>query len=393
MRRQAIDRTRVGGTTLLIAAILIAGCSRSDVSRPASAEGDLATRTDAARAEPQPSVARPTAERVDTDARSVESDAAVGDVSPVAKPLSDAAPLSAVAKPERELIYDPSADGKALIAAALERATRTDKHVLIEWGGNWCGWCYKLHDVFTKDELVRPIMFEQYELVLIDQGTNETLMKSYGGEDRDYSYPHLTILDMKGKVLVNQNTEPLEEGPKHVPARVAEFLRKWAPKPLDAEAQLAAALGAAADENKRVLVHVGTPYCGWCTVLNNFLHDHEQLFARDYVDLRIDTLRMTNGEAVAKRFQPPGSLGIPWMVILDASGKVLVTSVGPAGNCGYPVDPPEIDHFLSMLKTTAQRLTASDLTELRGVLDEYRVRRDERRKAEAAKAITATAVE
>lgn len=285
------------------------------------------------------------------------------------------------AKPKREPIYDPQADAKALIAAAVNRARIEHKHVLIEFGGNWCGWCYKLHDVFRQDETVAPIVSEEFELVLIDSNSNEELMHGYGGKDRQYSYPHLTILDAAGQVLTNQETGSLEDGPKHVPARVADFLKKWSPERLDAETLLTAALKQAAAEDKSVLLQVGDPYCGWCKVLARFLDGHKETFDQDYVHLKIDILRMTHGKEVAARFQPGNDLGHPWMAILDPTGKALITSLGPQGNTGYPYEPPEIDHFLTMLTTTRKRLTDADLSTIRQHLNEFREERQRKQSA------------
>lgn len=307
-------------------------------------------------------------------------------LAPTATSSADgAAAATAVAgesRAKREPIYDPEADGAALIAAALERARAEHKHVLIEWGGNWCGWCYKLHDVFTTDETVGPIVSEEFELVLLDQGANRALMEGYGGKDRQYAFPHLTVLDAAGNVLANQETGSLEVGPRHDPVKVAEFLKRWAPEPVDAEEALAAALRKAAEEDKRGLMRVGTPYCGWCKVLERFLREREGLFAVDYVGLKIDMLRMTHGEEVAGRFRPGESPGVPWMVILDASGAVLATSVGPEGNCGYPYHPGEIDHFLSMLTSTRRRMTDADVAAIRADLDQYRAERERHREQE-----------
>ena len=290
-------------------------------------------------------------------------------------------PAVTEAKSKREPIYDVEADGKQLIAAAVKRAKAERKNVLIEWGGNWCGWCYKLHDVFKHDELVSPIVFQEYELVLVDCNSNRELMESYGGKDTKYAFPHLTILDASGKVLTNQETASLEIGPKHDPRAVAEFLNKWRPAPANAEDALAAALRQAREQDKRVLLHVGTPYCGWCKVLSAFLTEHEAVLSKDFVDLKIDTKRMLQGEEVAARFQPPDSSGVPWMVILDGSGKVLATSIGPKGNVGYPVLPAEIDHFMSMLADTKQRLQQADLGLLRSDLNAYRVEFEKRQAA------------
>jgi thioredoxin-related protein len=281
-------------------------------------------------------------------------------------------------KTEREPIYDENADGERLLAEAILRARAEGKRVLIEWGGNWCGWCHKLHDVFKNDELVAPIVSREYELVLIDCTKNRELMESYGGKDTRYAFPHLTILDVDGKVLTNQETGSLEVGSKHDPEAVAGFLKKWQPEPQNAADLLQAALRQAASQEKRVLLHVGTPTCGWCKILSRFLTEHESILSQDFVDLRIDTVRMHRGEEVAARFLPANSLGVPWMVILDASGKVLSTSVSAQGNIGYPVTPPEIKHFMQMMAGAKQRLKDQDLDQLRADLDAFRIEYEQR---------------
>jgi thioredoxin-related protein len=259
----------------------------------------------------------------------------------------------------------------------LKRAKREGKHLLIEWGGNWCSWCYKLHDVFQQDELVHPILIDEYELVLVDSTQNRELMESYGGKETRYAFPHLTILDAQGNVLTNQETGSLEVGPKHDPRAVAAFLKKWQSEPVNAEELLSATVQRAQNENKRIVLHVGNPYCRWCIVLTQFLADHEALLSPDYLDLRLDTVRMQHGQEVAARFLPTKCNGVPWFVILDASGKVLTTSMGPNGNCSYPLQPAAIDHFLSTLASTKQRMTNGDLRQIRTDLDAYRIAREE----------------
>ena len=48
-------------------------------------------------------------------------------------------------------VYDTEADAAADIAAAVERAKKEHKRVLVVYGGNWCGWCVKLDEFFKKD--------------------------------------------------------------------------------------------------------------------------------------------------------------------------------------------------------------------------------------------------
>ncbi len=99
------------------------------------------------------------------------------------------------------------------------------------YGGNSCGWCYKLHDLFDQDAPIRDCLGQNYELVLIDveSESNEALTNKYGAEWEKNGIPYLTVLEAGEKVLANQNTSDLEDGPKHHPGRVLEFLRRYAP--------------------------------------------------------------------------------------------------------------------------------------------------------------------
>lgn len=83
--------------------------------------------------------------------------------------------------------------------------------------------------------------------------------------------------------------------------------------------------------------------------------------AKDYLPIKVDT-RMQNSKAVIKRLRGERGGGIPWMTILDAEGKELVTSDGPGGNVGCPVQDDEITWFMSMIGTSSQHMEDADKT-------------------------------
>jgi thioredoxin-related protein len=274
-------------------------------------------------------------------------------------------------KATRDPIYDEKADAKAQIAAAVKRAKHDNKRVLVTFGGNWCGWCYKLHDALQKNEELASILRGEYEQVLVDVGTNKELLESYGKDNTKHGVPFLTVLDGDGKVLTNQNTGNLEKGPEHDVEKVKDFLTAWTPPPKDAEDVYKAGLAQAKSEDKLIFLHLGAPACGWCRVLDRFLADQDAILGREFVDLKIDTARMTNGSAVAARLRKGDSGGIPWFAILDAQGAEIVNSDGPQGNIGYPAKQHEIDHYISMLQKAARRLTPDDLAKLKAALETY----------------------
>ena len=271
---------------------------------------------------------------------------------------------------KREPIYDVNANAEQQIADALVKAKQNNKHVLLVYGGNWCSWCYKLHDCFTENTNIKKLLQYEYELVMVDTTSNKSIQKRFNANP-DSSYPYLTVLDAEGKVLVNQATEPLEEGKSHNPDKVYEFLAKWMPKPLNADEVYEEALALAERENKRVFLHFGAPWCGWCHRLEDFLARPEiaKVVAHDYILVKIDLERTAGAKAFDKRIRLEGG-GVPWFAIFDAKGKLLISSVGPQGNIGYPVKPSEIAHFIRMISETAQNITSEQISVIEKTLSQ-----------------------
>lgn len=168
---------------------------------------------------------------------------------------------------QRPPIYDEKADGEQQIAAALARATKENRRVLVQWGANWCSWCHHLHGAFKKDkDLSRELSYE-YDVVLLDVGKRDKHMDlalKYGVDLKEEGIPYLTILDSGGKVLANQETAGFEtkiDGQDgHDAKRIVELLKKHEAQPWKAETLLADALARAKAEDKRVFLHFGAPW-------------------------------------------------------------------------------------------------------------------------------------
>jgi thiol:disulfide interchange protein len=148
----------------------------------------------------------------------------------VASGAEQSAPKSA--RPE---IYDKKADGKKQIEAALTTAQAENKHVLLKFGANWCGWCHLLSRLFKENPEIAKTLKDHYVLVLIDvdqvegKPHNSDVVARYGDPTR-FGLPVLVVLDTQGKQLTTQDTGKLEEGDHHDPAKVIAFLDKWKPK-------------------------------------------------------------------------------------------------------------------------------------------------------------------
>ena len=169
---------------------------------------------------------------------------------------------------EKKPLYDEEADGAVQIEAALVKARRHHKRVLIQWGGNWCRWCTRLDDVFTSDAKVRHELLYEYELVHVDIGRwdkHQDLTEKYGADTKGKGVPYLTFLDGDGKLVANEATDGLEQPDEksraaHDSEKVLALLEKHRAQRTKAEPLLKAALARAQKEEKGVFLLFGAPW-------------------------------------------------------------------------------------------------------------------------------------
>jgi thioredoxin-related protein len=271
-------------------------------------------------------------------------------------------------------VYDKSADPKIQVEKAIAQAKREHKQILLMFGGDWCGWCHKLHDLFDGNAEIKQTLANEYVLVMIENSARNTdavlepckAALSPEESKRGFGYPFLAVLDASGKLVKAQPTDVLEEGDHHDPKKVLDFLNRYKPAPEDAKVVLEESLSRAAAADKRVFLHFGAPWCGWCHKLDEWLAQPEiaAILDRDLIIAQIDIDRMKAGKDVMMKYRASDSGGIPWYAILDSKGKSLATADGPNGNIGYPFKPNEIDHFLSTIKTTSRKIDAEQLEKL-----------------------------
>lgn len=290
------------------------------------------------------------------------------------------------AKPK--LIYDEQADAREQIAEALEHAKKENRRVLIQWGANWCGWCHLLHDTFKKDKDVRRKLLYEYDLVLIDVrkfDKNIDYAMTLGADLKANGLPYLTVLNADGKPIANQETGSLEakiDGkPGHDPKAVASFLTEHQAPYLDAESILATGLKTAKEQDKRVFLHFGAPWCGWCHRLEDWMANEKvaAILDKHFVDVKIDVDRTLRGNEMKDRMTKGESAGIPWYAFLDAEGKIVVDSTLPEkGNIGYPYTNEEIATFMKVIQEAARTLSDEDIKRL---VKSLRSRGEEAKKA------------
>lgn len=280
---------------------------------------------------------------------------------------------------------------------ALSRAGKENRRVLVCWelGGGADRATNALGSALNKADLRRKLMYE-YDVVKVDVGAPWAAKFAADlGFPRSVTElpPALSVLESSGKVLANANVgewsvSDATKAHELDGAKLLEFLTRHQAPYLDAAKVRDAAFARAKAENKRVFLHFGAPWCGWCHKLEGWMERPEvaPLLAKQFVDLKIDTDRMTGGAEMLKAARKAAGLkeegGIPWFVLYDADGKPLANSEGPKGNVGYPYQDDEIEFFVTMLEAARTNLADADIAVLRESMVAVR-REDEAKKAEA----------
>ncbi len=125
-------------------------------------------------------------------------------------------------------IYDDNANPRADIASAVKQAQREHKHVIVDFGGDWCPDCQVL-DIYFHQSPNREVLEKNYVLVHVSVGhidKNLEIPTGYGVNIKK-GVPALAVLDAHGKVLYAQATGEFENMRNMSSTSVTDFLNRW----------------------------------------------------------------------------------------------------------------------------------------------------------------------
>lgn len=126
--------------------------------------------------------------------------------------------------------YDTKADADAAVDAAIARARKSGKLVLIDLGGNWCPDCRILAGLMELPEM-RAFLKAHYELVSVDVGRfdrNLQIPARYGITRRLEGVPAVLIATPEGKLLDAGHVAALADARHMTPQALADWLAQWA---------------------------------------------------------------------------------------------------------------------------------------------------------------------
>ncbi|HRH46634.1 MAG TPA: thioredoxin family protein [Pyrinomonadaceae bacterium] len=127
--------------------------------------------------------------------------------------------------------FDPKRDPNLDLQTAIAKAQKENKRIILDIGGEWCGWCRKMDIYLMQNKDLGKLKDKNFVWVKInmsDENENKAFLSKY---PEIQGYPHLYVLEKDGTLLQSQNTAELEEPdlPIIVPSDVKDkeaFLKK-----------------------------------------------------------------------------------------------------------------------------------------------------------------------
>jgi thiol:disulfide interchange protein len=129
-------------------------------------------------------------------------------------------------------IYSDTANPNTDIAQAIQLATAHHKHIILDFGGNWCGECQVLN-IYLHQAPNLDILDKNFILVHIDIGhmdRNTDVAQRYDVPIKR-GVPALAVLDSHGRLIYSQKNKEGEAMVRSTdPQTVTAFLNQWKPK-------------------------------------------------------------------------------------------------------------------------------------------------------------------
>ena len=123
--------------------------------------------------------------------------------------------------------FNPAADPTKDLEGAIADAQRTHKRIILDVGGEWCGWCHAMDRYYAEHADLMALREKQFVWLKINfspENNNAAFLSKYPAI---HGYPHLLVLDTDGKLLHSQDTSLLEQGSSYNLEKMFAFLKQW----------------------------------------------------------------------------------------------------------------------------------------------------------------------
>jgi hypothetical protein len=124
----------------------------------------------------------------------------------------------------------PASDAHEDIRAALDRASREHKNILVIFGADWCYDCHVLEKAFRRADIA-AVLSSNYEVVHVDigEGDKNTDIAAQLEVPLNRGVPAVAVLDSRGKLLYSQKNGEWERARALGTEDLLALLNQWKP--------------------------------------------------------------------------------------------------------------------------------------------------------------------
>lgn len=128
---------------------------------------------------------------------------------------------------QTEKLFDPTKDPFEDWKVTVDEATKLNKRIILDVGGDWCVWCHRIDAFMHSTEEIESLLNEHFIILKINfskENKNEKFLSQYPAIE---GYPHFFVLEKDGSLLRSQNTGELEKDKDYDKDKFVAFLKKW----------------------------------------------------------------------------------------------------------------------------------------------------------------------
>lgn len=136
------------------------------------------------------------------------------------------------------------------------------------------------------------------------------------------------------------------------PSPTPKATRVIYPDPVQAKADLAAALVTAAKTHKRILLDFGGNWCPDCQILDLYFHDdtNRPLLEANFILVDINIGHVDANLDIARQYEVPLNKGVPALAVLNDKGKLLYSQKSGEFESMRRMESSSVTNFLKQWK-------------------------------------------
>lgn len=122
--------------------------------------------------------------------------------------------------------FDPTRNPAEDLKTAVVQAKKQHKKIILDVGGEWCIWCHRIDEFILSHKDIKDYIEKNFIVVKVNYSKevkNEEFLSKY---PKVPGYPHIFVLDSKGKLLHSQDTGDLEKDKSYDADKFMKFLKK-----------------------------------------------------------------------------------------------------------------------------------------------------------------------